>query len=159
MIVGEAKHLTHRSYRLIHHFALHLKTRVDPGALQKHTFLFYDRWLTFPRGVFSAVRDGTSSQCEVPRDLRFPECLGKVDVSVPSGIFSRGDTAAAIKRDVTTKIKCEDIIWHTLALSCCLNITVSLVVGGVVRRDEEKYIRDEPCPVWKFKFCKFDIIT
>lgn len=26
-----------------------------------------------------AVRDGTSSQCEVPRDLRFPECLGKVD--------------------------------------------------------------------------------
>ncbi|TNN60009.1 Alpha-1,6-mannosylglycoprotein 6-beta-N-acetylglucosaminyltransferase B [Liparis tanakae] len=26
-----------------------------------------------------AVRDGTSSQCEVPRDLRFPECPGKVD--------------------------------------------------------------------------------
>ncbi|TKS68854.1 Alpha-1,6-mannosylglycoprotein 6-beta-N-acetylglucosaminyltransferase B [Collichthys lucidus] len=28
---------------------------------------------------FSAVRDGTSSQCEVPRDPRFPECPGKVD--------------------------------------------------------------------------------
>ncbi|XP_042281983.1 alpha-1,6-mannosylglycoprotein 6-beta-N-acetylglucosaminyltransferase B-like isoform X2 [Thunnus albacares] len=26
-----------------------------------------------------AVRDGTSSQCEVPRDPRFPECPGKVD--------------------------------------------------------------------------------
>uniref|UniRef100_A0A673D0S9 alpha-1,6-mannosyl-glycoprotein 6-beta-N-acetylglucosaminyltransferase n=1 Tax=Sphaeramia orbicularis TaxID=375764 RepID=A0A673D0S9_9TELE len=29
--------------------------------------------------LFSAVRDGTSSQCEVPRDPRFPECPGKVD--------------------------------------------------------------------------------
>uniref|UniRef100_A0A3Q3DLC8 alpha-1,6-mannosyl-glycoprotein 6-beta-N-acetylglucosaminyltransferase n=1 Tax=Hippocampus comes TaxID=109280 RepID=A0A3Q3DLC8_HIPCM len=29
--------------------------------------------------VFSAVRDGTSSQCEVPKDPRYPECPGKVD--------------------------------------------------------------------------------
>jgi len=32
--------------------------------------------------VFSVVRDGASSQCEVPRDSRFPECPGKVDVSL-----------------------------------------------------------------------------
>lgn len=32
--------------------------------------------------VFSVIRDGTSNQCEVPRDPRFPECPGKVDVSV-----------------------------------------------------------------------------
>uniref|UniRef100_A0A671V9N8 alpha-1,6-mannosyl-glycoprotein 6-beta-N-acetylglucosaminyltransferase n=1 Tax=Sparus aurata TaxID=8175 RepID=A0A671V9N8_SPAAU len=29
--------------------------------------------------VFSVIRDGTSNQCEVPRDPRFPECPGKVD--------------------------------------------------------------------------------
>lgn len=32
--------------------------------------------------VLSVVRDGMSSQCEVPRDPRFPECPGKVDVSI-----------------------------------------------------------------------------
>uniref|UniRef100_A0A3Q2CFP4 alpha-1,6-mannosyl-glycoprotein 6-beta-N-acetylglucosaminyltransferase n=1 Tax=Cyprinodon variegatus TaxID=28743 RepID=A0A3Q2CFP4_CYPVA len=34
----------------------------------KHVFL-----------LVSALRDGTASQCEVPRDSRFPECPGKVD--------------------------------------------------------------------------------
>lgn len=39
------------------------------------------------RCVFSAVRDGTSSQCEVPRDPHYPECPGKVDVSVNQFFF------------------------------------------------------------------------
>ena len=29
-----------------------------------------------------AVRDGTAGQCEVPRDPRYPDCPGKVDVSL-----------------------------------------------------------------------------
>ncbi len=40
--------------------------------------------------VLSAVRDGSSSQCEVPRDPRFPECPGKVDVSVSMSYFHFG---------------------------------------------------------------------
>lgn len=35
--------------------------------------------------VLSALRDGTSNQCEVPRDPRYPECPGKVDVSKTIG--------------------------------------------------------------------------
>ncbi len=54
--------------------------------------------------VLSAVRDGTSSQCEVPRDPRFPECPGKVDVSVSMSYFHFG-------RDMT-----ESVLTHFLSI-------------------------------------------
>lgn len=60
-----------------------------PRSVSGNTFTFYVEEMLCKAlcNVFSAVRDGTSNQCEVPRDPRFPECPGKVDVSASACYF------------------------------------------------------------------------
>ena len=60
---------------------LHQTQPCCPCDTIMHLYEVDSTGLRCPLSLSVAVRDGTTGQCEIPRDPRYPDCPGKVEVS------------------------------------------------------------------------------